>query len=51
MTGGIGECPVEGLDVDSSTNSNWMGMSEFALRELGGSVEWLQSVIGTGEGV
>lgn len=51
MTGGIGECPVEGLDVDSSTNSNWMGMSEFALRERGGSVEWLQSVIGTGEGV
>lgn len=51
MTGRIGECPVEGLDVDSSTNSNLMGMSEFALRERGDSVERLQSVIRTGEGV
>lgn len=51
MTGGIGECPVEGVVVDSSTNSNWMGMSGFALKVGGGSVEMLQSVIGTGEGV
>lgn len=51
MTGGMGEGLVKGVDVDSSTNSNWMGMSEFALKECGGSVEMLQSVIGTGEGV
>lgn len=41
----LGEC------VDSSTISNWMGMSECVLMEGGGgSVEMLQSVIGTGEG-
>lgn len=51
MTGGIGECLVEGVVVDSSTNSNWMGMSGFSLKEVGGSMEMLQSVIGTGEGV
>ena len=41
----------EGIDGDSSAISNWMGMSEFALMEGGGSLEMLQSVIGTGEGV
>lgn len=53
MTGGMGESLVEGLDVGSSTVSNWMGMSECALMEGGGSVEMLsaKSVIGTGEGV
>lgn len=50
ITAGMGESLVEGVDVDSSTISNWMGMSEFALMEGGGSVEMLQSVIGTGEG-
>lgn len=47
MTGGSGES----LDADSSTISNWMGMSECGLMEGGGSVVMLQSVIGTGEGV
>lgn len=51
MTGGMGESLVEGVDVDSSAISNWMGMSECALMEGGGSMEMLQSVIGTGGGV
>lgn len=51
MTGGMGESLVEGVDGDSSTISNWMGMSECALMEGEGSVEMLKSVIGTGEGV
>lgn len=42
---------MEGVDVDSSTISKWMGMSECALMVGGRSVEMLQSVIGTGEGV
>lgn len=36
MTGGMGESLVEGVDVDSSTISNWMGMSECVLMEGGG---------------
>lgn len=48
---GGGESLVEGVEVDSPTISNWMGMSECTLMEGGGSVEMLQSVIGTGEGV
>lgn len=48
---GGGVALVEGVDVESSTISNWMEMSECALMEGGGSVEMLQSVIGTGEGV
>lgn len=51
MTGGTGQTLVEGVDGDSSTISNWMGMSECALMEGEGSVEMLKSVIGTGEGV
>lgn len=49
MTGVMGESL--GANVDSSTISNLMGMSECVLMEGGGSVEMLQSVIGTGEGV
>lgn len=51
MNGGIGESLGEGVDVDSSTISNLMGMSECVLMEGGRSVEMLPSVIGTGEGV
>lgn len=51
MTGGMGESLVEGVDVDSSTISNWMGMSECVLMEGGRSMVMLQSVIGTEEGV
>ncbi len=51
MTGGMGQSLVEGVGVDSSIISNWMGMSECALMEGGGSEEMLQSVIGTGDGV
>lgn len=42
---------MEGVDVDSSIISKRMGMSECVLMVGGGSVEMLQSVIGTGEGV
>lgn len=44
---------MTGVDVDSSTDggSNWMGMSESVQMEGGGSMEMLQSVAGTGEGV
>lgn len=51
VRGVMGECLVEGADVDSSTSSNWMGMSEFVLAEGESSVEVSQCVIGTGEGV
>lgn len=39
ITGGMGESLFEGVDVDCSTISNWVGMSEFALMEGGRSVE------------
>lgn len=51
ITGGMGESLFEGVDVDCSTISNWVGMSEFALMEGGRSVEMWQSGTGTGEGV
>lgn len=47
-TGGMGECLEEGIRVDSSSKSNSSGMSEFALREGGGS---MGAVSGGGEGV
>lgn len=47
----MGECLVEGVVADLSNNCNSMGMSEFALKEGGGSEEMLQSGIETGEGV
>lgn len=49
-TGGVGESLVEGGHVESSAISNWMEMSECVLTDGGGSVEMLQSVMGTGEG-
>lgn len=49
MAGGTGESLGEGVDVDSSTISNWMGMSECELMEGGGSLG--MSDTGTGEGV
>lgn len=49
--GVMGECLVEGADVDSSTSSNCMGMSEFVLAEGGSSADVSQCVIGTGEGL
>lgn len=50
MTGGMGESLVEGVDIDSSTISNWMGMSVCGLVEGGASEEVLsmRSVIGAG---
>lgn len=49
MAGGTGESLGEGVDVGSSTISNWMGMSECELMEGGGSLG--MSDTGTGEGV
>lgn len=49
-TGGLGESLMGGVDVHSSTISNWMGMSECGVMEGGGSVGMSQSVTGTGEG-
>lgn len=39
ITPGMGDSLVEGIDGGSSTTSNCMGMSEFALMEGGGSLE------------
>lgn len=51
MPEGMGESLGEGVDVDFSTFSIWMEMSECAQMEGGGSMEVMQSEVGTREGV
>lgn len=46
----MGESLGGGVDVDSSTVSNWMGMSDCVLMGGGGSAETVSSGTGTGEG-